>query len=209
MVLIPKSIDVNISTGSKLLGHKIMKILHLLVVLIFVSGLLTAQENGDVFDSRDIFGGPAIKYSYSDYIGAYSGGNIGWLVNDTYSVGFSGYGLISGITLRDDDKYLNFDYGGLELGWLIASDMTIHFYFNGLIGFGSASLHKKYRRDCYRSNLLYVLEPSANLILNVTEYFRVGLGTSYRYVSGLDLDGIGDDYFNNVSTILSFQFGRL
>ena len=60
------------------------------------------------------------------------------------------------------------------MNFIFFSSQLVHFDVGTMLAWGRAS------EDTWRSNLL-VVEPEANLELNVTRNFRVALGASYRY----------------------------
>ena len=55
---------------------------------------------------------------------------------------------------------------------------------------------------------VFVAEPGAHLELNVTRWFRPGIGAGYRYVNGSDLPGVTDGSLGGAVGTLTFKFGR-
>jgi hypothetical protein len=53
----------------------------------------------------------------------------------------------------------------------------------------------------------FVAEPEVNIMLNVTEYFRIGLGSSYRYVKGSNIQGFSDRDLSSYAVNLTFKVG--
>ena len=149
------------------------------------------------------FGGPVVKSSQvGNKFAVFAGGYGGWLVNHTFMIGGGGYGLVNNIdappvaqtyfgttsTLRTQ-----FGYGGLVLEYIGASDNLIHFTVGTLIGGGGVNYGYRYDWSNYNYNdvgnasACFVLEPNAGLELNITEFFRVDAGASYRLVRRTNL----------------------
>jgi hypothetical protein len=53
----------------------------------------------------------------------------------------------------------------------------------------------------------YVVEPGVNAELNVASYFRINLGGSYRFVTGAELQDIGNDDLSGPAATLTLKFG--
>ena len=52
-----------------------------------------------------------------------------------------------------------------------------------------------------------VVEPGANLEFNVTRFFHLGLGASYRYVQGLSMSSLTDEQLLSWAINLNLKFG--
>jgi len=53
----------------------------------------------------------------------------------------------------------------------------------------------------------FVIEPSVHVNLNVTTFFRIAAGVSYRYVSGLNSTLSTNADLSGPSGVLTFKFG--
>ena len=42
----------------------------------------------------------------------------------------------------------------------------------------------------------------------VASFFRIGTGVSYRFVSGVDLNGLRDKDFSGPAAVVVFKFGK-
>ncbi len=186
-------------------------------ILILIIAPLSAQEQtllGGHIDHGG-FGGPTFQLTqFGDQFAFFSGGRGGWIIDHTLYLGAAGYDLehyIKRDTGPQTDHHLNLGYGGLELGAILASNQLIHATVSALVGGGGASyLNKAWDGDLTDVSVMdvfYVIEPSLQLIVNVTRYFRIGLGGSYRYVSGVELEGISNNYLSGPSASLTFKFG--
>lgn len=189
---------------------------------IFLSCMLVtsvfAQEQTLISGDLEIggFGGPVVKLTQMvDDFGVLVGGRGGWIINHTITLGGGGYGLVNEIeTVKispDTTLYLNMGYGGLEIGYVHASDKLVHFTVQTLIGVGGIS-HSE-RNEFVKTNFegdpdaFFVIEPSMDVVLNVTRYFRFAVGASYRYISGVDFSGIDDSDLNGLSAQITLKFG--
>ncbi|MFZ1729098.1 MAG: hypothetical protein WBQ23_06980 [Bacteroidota bacterium] len=74
--------------------------------------------------------------------------------------------------------------------------------------FGAATNSDSHSMHYGRAESVFVVEPAVNVELNVTEWFRISAGASYRFVSGLnELQGIEDKDLSGPSGSLSMKFG--
>lgn len=94
--------------------------------------------------------------------------------------------------------------------YIIASDKLAHASLQALIGAGGVS----YRGDeCAQDdvagddNLFFVLEPGANLMVNLHNYARIGIGAAYRYVDGVDHGDLSHSDLSGFTGQLIFKFG--
>ena len=111
-----------------------------------------------------------------------------------------------------EDKYLNFGYGGLELGYIAMSNRLIHLDFNALIAGGGVGYRNSVFDDDWDDcdefeKPVFVVEPTVNLMLNVSKHVRVGVGASYRYVTGLKDLVIENEDLTGGSISLNVKFG--
>ncbi len=175
------------------------------------------------------FGGPVVKASQvMGNSAVFVGGRGGWIVNHRYVLGGGGYGMASRMDARGEaeafyldedgmreDLTLQFGYGGVEFEWIGRPDNLIHYSFYTLIGAGGVTYVEKDddngrndRHDSDRSDAVFVMEPAVNGEINVTEWFRIALGVSYRHVTDVDLVGVDDADLSGVSGALTFKFGK-
>jgi hypothetical protein len=168
------------------------KLVVLLIVLFTFSAF--AQEstliNGDIESSG--FGGPVIKVTNLNGENAVMvGGRGGWIINHSFVLGGAGYGLVSDIKAKITDpvrQYIEMGYGGLDIEYIASSNDLLHLSIGLLVGGGGVG-YKMDNNDLlvetYKKNSFFVLEPSVYANLNVTHFFRIAAGVSYRSVSGL------------------------
>ncbi len=99
-------------------------------------------------------------------------------------------------------------WGGFELEYVNRSYRILHLGAQLLIGSGDVryddrDLDLENTRDNY-----FVLQPGANVFLNVTSWFRISGGVFYRHAGNVILDGTSGSDLSGFSGILGFRFGR-
>lgn len=210
---------------------------HFYVACILLLPLLAnAQTYVDTHDPNEIksllgkgndikgFGGVDLKVtSLKDSRGLMTGAYGGLVINRNYLLGIGGYGLVTENefkgTIPGDSTIKNLNlyggYGGVIFGGTLFSKEVIHLSFPVLFGAGAAEVSDK---DFFstsvdtdftiENSVFFVIEPAAQLEINITPYFRIAAGASYRYVTGSDLQNIEDGDLEGLTTTLSFRFGR-
>lgn len=191
-----------------------MKKISCVLFALFLTISVVAQEEtlvGEEIHSGG-YGGPVWKLtSINGTTTSLSGGRGAWLINHKFGIGGGGYGTISDVksefTLDNRPLYIELDYGGLELEYIHQSDKLIHWTLHTLIGSGTAKLRHHSPDREIASDKLYLIEPSLNADINIAKWFRIGVGASYRYVSGLDLSPLGQSDLNSLSGLICLKFG--
>ncbi|MBI2428046.1 MAG: hypothetical protein HYV29_04505 [Ignavibacteriales bacterium] len=207
-----------------------MKNIILLFTLFFSIPALAQEETllGTAEIEHGGYGGPVVKFtSINNNFGVLVGGRGGWIINHTFSIGLAGYGLANDVKAHAvgpfGEQYVELGYGGLDLEYIFNSNDLIHFSIHALIGGGSAGFRYSwedengwnYRNDTMHRDYdpFFVIEPGANIDLNVTDWFRTSAGASYRHVSGLsskattnsDISGVSEEVpvreFNSRTTL--------
>ena len=193
-----------------------MKKLLILIFAILIAHLpLSAQErtllDGD-FESTG-YGGFFMKAGpIADQTGYFVGGKGAWLINHVIGIGGGGYGLTNPIRIDGvDDMQMQFGCGGFMLEFIINSDDLVHFDVSALIGGGGLTYevfdaNLPYGRT-YTEHPFFMLEPSAHLVLNVSHFFRIAAGGSYRHVNGVTSAYLSDNDLSGFSGEIVFMFG--
>ena len=156
------------------------------------------------------FGGPAVRFTeIGGDFGVLSGGRGGWIINHRFVLGGGGYGLANpGKVMAPDETAdpvsgkLDMGYGGGIIKYVLASDALVHASVEVLVGAGGLTTEKHAASDAF-----FVLEPGANVMLNVTQFFRLGVGVSYRYIQGADFGGLEDNDLKGASWGFIGKFG--
>jgi hypothetical protein len=122
------------------------------------------------------------------------------------------------IALVDTTFDMMLAYGGLEFEYVRDPHKLVHYTVSTLIGAGAID-YKDF--DCAAcddagdnsdtdldTDVFFVVEPSVNVMLNITPMFRIGLGVSYRYVQDVELKGVEDEDLKGFSGTLIAKIGR-
>lgn len=205
------------------------------LALILITGApLTAQQQHEtLFDSPIEHGGYGVLVqkltSIRGEAGLMMGGYGGWLIDHRLMIGAGGYGLVTNVRASAESEaayspfneplYVEFGYGGLMLEYIVAPTKLVHINLQALIGAGGVT-HRSNMYDNLldedgpdyrhygRKEAVFVAEPAINVELNVTQWFRVTAGGSYRYVSGVnEIRGIANKDLSGPSASLGLKFG--
>ncbi|MEP2773965.1 MAG: hypothetical protein ABJH05_17555 [Fulvivirga sp.] len=209
-----------------------MKTLKIIVAMLFYSTAVLAQEKINEIkpkpkiktvlgkDSRiSGFGSLELKATeFKSELTLLPGFSGGMILNDHFVVGIGGYGIATRVGFQGvnpvSDQFLYGGYGGLLLGAIIAPKEVIHVYIPILIGAGGAYITEEspddinQNDDAYdESSAFFVVEPGIELEVNITKFFRLGIGGSYRFIKQSDLENFTDNELSNYSGNISMKFG--
>lgn len=191
-----------------------------LILLISFTARTQDREYKTIVDFEDVRisgqGGPFMQFTVVDGKFAHMmGGGGAILVGDFF---FGGYGL--GLTnqilvdreLDPPDDYnegdrLTISHGGFWLGYSLFGDRAIHVTLSSLIGWGTLGVRGEYYPEDLYPNGIFVVCPTLELELNLTQFFRLGMGASYNIYSFVDLPGYTSSDFSAPGGFLSFKFG--
>ena len=176
---------------------------------------------------NDLNGFGALDLKVGDFVGERAllmGAYGGFIINRKYLFGVAGYGLLTNVEFDGnvpgdfEIKPLNLHggYGGMLIGLTIAPRELIHISMPIVLGAGSVEVSDK---DFFVNNpadseftvensAFFIVEPGLELEFNITKYFRVGAGATYRHIAGTELVNISDEDLRGFSGMLSFRFGR-
>jgi hypothetical protein len=174
-------------------------------------------DNGFVF-------GPDFKFTdingdFANLAGAYGG----WILNRKLLLGGGAY------TLTNGSDATEMTYGAAVVEYFMNPSSLVNLSFRGLAGGGSATVGGLYgappglsrfgrsfngdarRRadsqfpDLIRSSSFFVAEPELNLMLNISQKFRLSFGGGYRFIGGADgLNESLDGFTASAALKLSF-----
>lgn len=163
------------------------------------------------------FGGPVLKFAdLDDRLGMLAGFRGGWIIDHSFVLGAGVYGLANpgdfGHLTPDPEGWrsrLFMGYGGLELEWIIASHEVVHLSLQSLIGAGGVGYEYDGSPCCEdeTADAFFVVEPGANVELNVHRVFRLGLGGSYRFVRDVGLSGLVNETLEGPAAVVTLKFG--
>jgi hypothetical protein len=162
------------------------------------------------------YGGPTLKIgSIHGKSSIFMGGQGGWIINHRFVLGGAGGGLVNNVRVEregiEKEQYLNFGYGGVLLEYIANSHKLLHYEIQSIIGAGNVSFRDEKNRenqDNLEEDSFFVWEPGANIILNVTKSFRISVGGTYRFVSGVALLGTSEEDLTDYTIQIGFKFGK-
>jgi hypothetical protein len=190
--------------------------------LIIVSALLMWVTVGFSQNTEALIGGETTQTGYGEVVlrfgsvngtsAVFHGGRAFWLINHAIGIGAGGYELVSNVDTPEligiGKKRLKAGYAGIALEYVPGSNKLYHLSFELLLGGGSISRDDLTRKDAgWRLDSFYVTEPAVNLDLNVTNYFRFGVGASYRVAMGLSSEYSSDADLSGPSGVITLKFG--
>jgi hypothetical protein len=178
----------------------------------------TAQQAETLFSgevSHGGFGGPAVKIGpVAGATGVWIGGRGGWIINldpeHTISLGGGGYGLVSDHRMPGNDELFALNgYGGFILEYTNKSYRIVHFTATSLIGAGGLMLRDRDFEEVEDdADSYFVFEPGLNAELNVTNFFRISAGATYRITSGISRFGFSDSDFSGLNGVITLKFWK-
>ena len=184
------------------------KMLFTLVLILSVT-VLKAQENGiqTLFGSATrISGFGALIMSFTSINGEFAhmmGGSGAVLLGDFFIGGY-GEGLTNSIYAGGNR--ISFGHGGFWTGYSFMADRALHPCLSTEIGWGNISQSDEGYYNLSNDNV-FVVNPTIELEMNFTRFFRLGVGANYRFVSGVNTSTLTNADFSGPGAFLSFKFG--
>jgi len=202
-----------------------MRQLVFVIMLVAFAVGVAAQEEQTLFkgnfEKTGGFGGPVVKFTaINNQSAVMVGGRGGWIINHSLVLGGGGYGVASevdapaGVLPMKGPLDIEFGYGGFELEYIIHPRSLVHFSLYTLIGGGATNFVKDVgavtdsNEQAGESDFVFVLEPAVNAELNVTTWFHLNAGVSYRLVTGVKQEGLENRDFSGIAATLTFKFGK-
>ncbi len=189
---------------------------------------------GDNFSSGG-YGAPELKLGpVNGETSLFLGGRGGWIIGHKFVLGGGGYGLTTSNTFMEDPANkpanvpddstrvvkIDMGYGGVLLEFIALPKKAIHLSFPVLIGAGGANLGAKYyvgQSDYYPEGVatydyiensgFFIVEPGVYLELNMTKFFRLSAGGTYRFISGTDMVRINNNDLSGLTFSFALKFG--
>lgn len=200
-----------------------MQLLYSFVIFLFITSTTSAQEE-TIFSSAHKtggFGAPVVKVTTTkDQTAILFGGRGGWVINHSFIIGGGGYGIVSEVDAesrvlpKEGPLDIELGYGGLELEYIINPQSLAHYSAYILLGIGSNN-YVKDKGSTFDSNeqsgesdFVFVIEPAINAELNVTSWFRLDAGMSYRLVRDVNQPGLKNNDLSGISGLITFKFGK-
>ena len=186
-----------------------MKYLFIIITSLIINMDLIAQST----NTGKGFGCIDLKLSSVQGNSAYMiGARGGWNVGQSFSVGLA----VSGAIIDDPvlnitnnrEYYIRLGYGGLYVESKFYSYRIVHFTFSAILGrgyYGHSEVKSDYEID-WTKHWIFAFEPELIVMFDVSDIFKIGVGTTYRYVPGVDLTEFKKNHLNGLSVMLSFRF---
>ena len=151
-----------------------------------------------------IFIGSALKMTRIKYESGFMFGiSGGWEIDRNLALGLANYRLISNIEMaRVDDKpqNLNFSYRGITARYISRKSLgSGYLSINALIGQG------KIRYIVGDESKFLVFEPGVEFEFIPVLNLQMGVGVSYRYVRGIELDSLHDNQFREMTALIRLK----
>ncbi len=150
------------------------------------------------------------------------GGHGGLIFNKKLILGFGGYGITTPVRFEGTDPnetlQLSGGYGGIMAGYILNPVEVFHVSIPIFVGIGGMNVDEAdftfdpdnpFLDHTVENSMFVVLEPGIQLEVNITRWFRMGMGLSYRFTEGVDLprNEITDENTSGLAGNLSFKFG--
>jgi hypothetical protein len=148
------------------------------------------------------------------------GGRFGWLASHSIGIGLGATGFINEYhyeSVLDRNVFLAGGYGGLYIEPILLPRSPVHLSFPVLLGAGGISyvskepdLNKNMIQD---SEAFLLIEPAAEIELNLTRFFRLSMGASYRFPTAFNVGVSGTpkasaESIKGLSYTVSLKFGK-
>jgi hypothetical protein len=148
------------------------------------------------------------------------GGRFSWIANHSVGIGMGATGFINEFhyePLLDREVFLTGGYGGIYIEPILLPRLPVHLSFPVLFGAGGISFISKdpgindnFIED---SKAFLLIEPAAEIELNMTKFFRLSIGASYRLPTQFDVGRSGTytidvESLKSMSYMVTFKFGK-
>jgi len=170
-------------------------------------------------DKRDgFYGSVSVGYSPLDKKDGITISSRGcWIMDHFFSIGIGGTAFINdlnqiplGITTGSRDGLsISGGYGGVIFEPIVFPLKPVHISFPIFVGAGAVGSFTDYTYfSTYSINdFFWVIEPQAELELNLTRWFRLAFYAGYRYTSDIVIEGISTDALRGYSAGLTAKMG--
>jgi hypothetical protein len=188
--------------------------------------MIIAQERGfEYYQDRDIRTLAGKNRSGGGYVSVSTGytvidnkhavlfgGRLAWIADKSIGIGIGGTGFINELHYEpaiDREVFLAGGYGGIYIEPILFPRSPVHLSFPVLFGAGGISYVSD--DESYNGNLIedskpfIIIEPSAEIELNMTRFVRLAFGASYRYPTAFNL-GTGGNSFTSAESLKGWSY---
>ncbi len=208
-----------------------MKKIALIFLILLLSWPMTTRAqkremqtlvNSNGFTHNGFFFAPVIRVSsINDEVAFLPGFRGAWTINRAVSLGFEGYGLAP--TIQQDNIVPGqsvrplMGYGGFFIEPIIQSNRVVHFTFPVMFGAGWVGYIEDWSDrellddptdELIDDEIIWVIEPGANVEVNIARFFRVDVGVGYRFTQDVKLVNTSPSGFRGFNYSLGLKFGR-
>lgn len=192
-----------------------MKKAVIIFFLLFISYTLSAQYRTILDDDFKFsgFGAYIINFTSLDREFAFlRGGGAALLIEHHFFIG--GYkwssrnDIIPSIKRYRQDGYrISYEESGLWVGGIFSPEESIHFTLSLFSGLGEINLKNPIYSGAL-SDKVYVIAPAAELEINLSVLFRIGVGLNYRFVAGVDkIEEYQNNNFSSPGAFVTLKLG--
>jgi hypothetical protein len=191
-----------------------MKISLILLCLIIISMVKTEAQDEDLqtlFGDRPLkitgFGGPFMNFTSFDKDFAYMMGGGGGIIINNFMIGGYGIGLANTLYFDDSDDEISFGHGGFWFGYQLMPHKLVHPVIQVQLGWGGLNSKDRYGALIDNLDKLFIITPIVEVEMNITRFFRIGLGGSYRIAAFADNNILSAGDMSGPGANLAFKFG--
>ncbi|HYF69544.1 MAG TPA: hypothetical protein VD884_15470 [Ohtaekwangia sp.] len=199
-----------------------------IMLTIVIGGRLSAQEIQTLFKGYQSSGGyGAISNKFTTIKGEYA--NLaeiygGWFINKKFLLGLGAAASTNNLKVPDaysaapfTDMTWQYVQFGLMTEYVFWSNKVVHFNVSLFSGSGLTVQYERNNHDDWEDamdnidhdeNFFFVIEPGAQLEVNVLRWLRFSPGISYRKSFGSDANGLDDNDISNLSYNVTLKVGR-
>lgn len=203
------------------------------LIISFCSALYSQDPEFQYYKNKEIktilgrnreggaFGAFTTGYSVIDHKHAILfGGRFEWITGHSLGLGFGATGFMNEFHYEpelDREVFLAGGYGGLYVEPILFPRFPVHLSFPVLFGAGGVSYVSK--ESDFNTNLIedseafLLIEPGAEMELNLTKFFRFAIGATYRFPTAFNVGLSGSptasaESIKGMSYMITFKFGR-
>jgi len=182
------------------------------LLMIFMGKISSAQTEQAFYVAAVVKNGSMISQN-----SILAGGRTGWIVSNNIFLGAAFYSLINKVETNQIDPLSSrkllalFNCGGLEIEFIYPSNNIIHgsaLFFVGGGGIKPRAADVSVPHSSYNGQSVLIWEPQVNLEADLTRLLHLGLGLSYRIVTGVDgYIGLQNRDLSGLNSLASLRFG--
>ncbi|GET26616.1 hypothetical protein [Prolixibacter sp. NT017] len=146
----------------------------------------------------------------------------GWVMGHSFTLGLAGNAFISQknslSNIPELNRYLAGGYGGLLLEPILMPRSPVHLSFPVIVGAGAINYWEGYDTLSGSASVVpanyhdlspfFVVEPGLEIEFNVSRFFRLDLGGTYRFTNKIKSSNFAPDVLQTWTAYLNFKFGR-